>query len=71
MTDGRKRALSALAYYAGGLLAWSGMDRGNVSNQLIDAGTAAGLGPGLSARIVNRALTNGINRPVSAPSSHS
>ena len=64
LTDGRKRALSALAYHAGGLLAWSGADRQHITGQLIDAGTAAGLRPNISARIVNRAITNGINRPV-------
>jgi hypothetical protein len=69
MTDGRKRALSALAYHAGGLLAWSGLDRDHVTTQLIDAGTAAGLGPGISARIVHRAIANGIDRPVSQPCS--
>jgi len=67
LTDGRKRALSALAYHVGGLLAWSGADRGQVSRQLIDAGTATGLGSGIAARIVNRAVTNGIDRPVRQP----
>ena len=64
LADGRKRALSALAYHAGGLLAWSGANREHITGQLIDAGTAAGLRPNTSARIVNRAITNGINRPV-------
>lgn len=67
MSDGRKRALSALAYQAGGLLEWSGLDRGHVTSQLIDAGTAAGLSPGASARIVHRAIANGISRPVRQP----
>jgi Bifunctional DNA primase/polymerase, N-terminal len=69
MTDGRKRALSALAYHVGGLLAWSGQDREHIASQLADAGTAAGLPPGISARIVNRAITNGIARPVTPPGS--
>jgi hypothetical protein len=69
MTDGRKRALSALAYYAGGLLAWSGLDREPVARQLSDAGATAGLQPSISARIVNRALINGISRPVTPPGS--
>ena len=69
MTDGRKRALSALAYQAGGLLIWSGLDRDHVVGQLIDVGTAAGLQLGISARIVNRAITNGIERPVTPPGS--
>jgi Bifunctional DNA primase/polymerase, N-terminal len=71
LTDGRKRALSALAYHAGGLLEWSGADRERVSAQLADAGTAAGLGPGISARIVHRAIANGIDRPVRPPGSQS
>ena len=70
LTDGRKRALSALGYHAGGLLAWSGADRGHITGQLIDAGTAAGLGPGIATRIVNRAITNGIDRPVRQPDAH-
>ena len=70
LADGRKRALSALAYHAGGLLQWSGADRGHITGQLIDAGTAAGLGPGIGARIVNRAITNGIDRPVRQPGAH-
>ena len=69
MTDGRKRALSALAYHVGGLLTWSGLAREHVVSQLIDIGTAAGLQPGISARIVNRAITNGIGRPLAQPGS--
>ena len=67
MTDGRKRALSALAFHAGGLLEWSGLDREHVTRQLIDAGTVAGLGSGVSARTVNRALANGTNQPLIPP----
>ena len=52
MSDGRKRALSALAYHVGGLLAWSGLNPGPVARQLADAGTAAGLQPSISVRIV-------------------
>ena len=69
MTDGRKRALSALAYHVGGLLTWSGLTREHVASQLTDVGTAAGLRPGISARIVSRAITNGIERPVTPPGS--
>ena len=69
LTDGRKRALSALAYHAGGLLQWSGADPDHITAQLIDAGTTAGLRPGDSARIVHRAITNGISRPVAQPDS--
>ena len=70
MTDGRKRALSVLAYHVGGLLEWSGLDREHVASQLIAAGIAAGLGPGITTRIVNRAITNGIDRPVTSPLAH-
>jgi hypothetical protein len=69
MTDGRKRALSALAYHAGGLLHWSGLAREHVTAQLINAGTTAGLAPGITTRIVNRAIANGIDRPVNQPGS--
>jgi hypothetical protein len=51
MTDGRKRALSALAYHAGGLLDWSGLTRDHVAGQLVDAGIASGLPPGIATRI--------------------
>lgn len=67
MTDGRKRALSALAYHAGGLLAWSGLDREHIATQLTAAGITAGLKPGDATRIVTRALANGISRPVTPP----
>jgi hypothetical protein len=69
MSDGRKRALSALAYHAGGLLAWSGQDREHIASQLADVGVSAGLPLGISARIVNRAIANGIARPVTPPGS--
>ena len=67
MTDGRQRALSALAYHVGGLLAWSGQPREQITSQLIDAGIAAGLGTGLATRIVRRALANGEARPLTPP----
>ena len=69
MTDGRKRALSALAYHAGGLLQWADADQDHVAGQLIDAGTAAGLRHSDATRIVHRAITNGISRPVAQPGS--
>jgi hypothetical protein len=31
MADGRNRALSALAYHAGGLLAWYGLPREHIA----------------------------------------
>ena len=64
MSDGRQRALSALAYQAGGLLEWSGADSGQVTGQLVDAAIASGLTPALAERIVMRALANGISRPI-------
>jgi len=67
MSDGRKRALSALAFHAGGLLAWSGQDRAHIASQLADAGTAAGLRHSDSVRIVSRAIANGEARPISPP----
>lgn len=67
MSDGRKRALSALAYHVGGLLAWSGQDREHIASQLADVGTAAGLRGADSVRIVRRALANGEARPISPP----
>ncbi len=69
MSDGRKRALSALAFHTGGLLAWSGQDREHIASQLADAGTDAGLAPRDATRIVHRAITNGIDRPVAQPGS--
>jgi len=65
--DGRQRALSALAYKAGGLLAWSGLPRPDVETRLIEIGTASGLPDRLARRIVARAMVNGIARPLPAP----
>jgi hypothetical protein len=64
MTDGRRRALSALAYQAGGLLAWSGLPHDDVISQLTDAGTAAGLTPRDARSIATRALANGAASPL-------
>ena len=69
MTDGRQRALSALAYHVGGLLGWSGADSGQVTGQLVDAGITSGLSASLATRIVRRAIANGIERPVTPPGS--
>jgi hypothetical protein len=67
MNDGRQRALSALAYQAGGLLDWSGLPRDHVAGQLADAGTASGLRPALARRIVTRALDRGLSQPITPP----
>ena len=45
MDDGRKRALAALAYQAGGLLAWSGLPEHEVTGQLTDAAPPAASPP--------------------------
>ncbi|WP_067812644.1 bifunctional DNA primase/polymerase [Actinomadura kijaniata] len=67
LTDGRQRALSALAYKTGGLLAWSGLNRGDVEDRLVDAGLASGLPERLAHRIVHRALDNGLAHPLPVP----
>jgi hypothetical protein len=59
MKDGRQRALSKLAYQAGGLLAWSGLPEQEATDRLTDAGTASGLPTATARRIVTRALANG------------
>ncbi|MFI6325114.1 bifunctional DNA primase/polymerase [Nonomuraea sp. NPDC050556] len=64
LQDGRQRRLSALAYQAGGLLAWSGLPEHQVTSWLIAAGEASDLPTRLAARIVHRALLNGIGSPV-------
>ena len=69
MTDGRQRALSALAYHVGGLIGWSGVDVGQVTGQLVDAGITSGLPATLATRIVRRAVANGVERPVTPPGS--
>jgi hypothetical protein len=69
MTDGRQRALSTLAYHVGGLIGWSGSDVGQVTGQLVDAGTASGLPASTATRIVRRAIANGIERPLTSPGS--
>jgi hypothetical protein len=68
LTDGRKRALAALAYQTGGLLEWSGLPHGQVTEQLTAAGTTAGLAYTTAARIVRRSLTRGLAEPLPEPS---
>jgi hypothetical protein len=67
LSDGRKRALAALAYQAGGLLAWSGLPQHEVTGWLTDAGTATGLPAATARRIVTRSLTNGLAKPTTPP----
>ena len=67
MRDGRKRALAALAYQAGGLLDWSTLDPAQVTGRLTAAGTGSGLRPADARRIVTRARTNGLAEPLNPP----
>jgi hypothetical protein len=67
MTDGRQRSLSALAFQIGGLLHWADANPGQLTSQLIDAGTASGLSTVQATRIVTRALANGIAQPLNPP----
>ncbi|MEQ7011003.1 hypothetical protein ABN028_32955 [Actinopolymorpha sp. B17G11] len=64
MRDGRKRALAALAYQAGGLLHWSGLDEDDVISQLVAAGTSSGLSEGQSNRISRRSVACGVAAPL-------
>jgi Bifunctional DNA primase/polymerase, N-terminal len=64
ITDGRKHALAALAYQVGGLLAWSGLGDADITDQLINAGTAAGLSPSDARSRVVRSLANGRAKPI-------
>jgi Bifunctional DNA primase/polymerase, N-terminal len=68
LTDGRQRALAALAYQTGGLLQWSGLPHDQITEQLTTAGTTAGLPWNLAARIVHRSLSRGLNEPLPEPS---
>ncbi|MGH3382659.1 MAG: bifunctional DNA primase/polymerase [Actinoallomurus sp.] len=68
LTDGRQRALAALAYQTGGLLQWSGLPHDQITEQLTTAGTTAGLPYNTAARIVHRSLTRGLNEPLPEPS---
>ncbi len=67
MRDGRKRALAALAYKAGGYLAWSGRSEQEVLARLVTAGLAAALVSADAERIARRSLANGIARPLNPP----
>ncbi len=67
MRDGRKRALAALAYQAGGLLDWSALDLAEVTGRLTAAGTGSGLRAADARRIVTRALANGLAEPLHPP----
>jgi hypothetical protein len=67
MDDGRKSALAALAYQAGGLLAWSGLPEHEVTDRLTDAGITSGLPATTARRIVIRALANGLAKPITPP----
>ncbi|MEV4161425.1 bifunctional DNA primase/polymerase [Nonomuraea dietziae] len=64
LADGRQRALSALAYQAGGLLAWSGVPEHQVIAWLVSAGETSGLPTRLATRIVHRAIAQGARSPL-------
>ena len=64
LTDGRKQALSALAYKVGGYLTWAGHTEADVIDQLVAAGTASGLTHREATRTTTRALANGLARPL-------
>ena len=64
LTDGRKQALSALAYKVGGYLAWAGQNESEVIDQLTAAGTDSGLNQHDAERTATRALANGKRRPL-------
>ncbi len=67
LRDGRKRALAALAYKAGGYLAWSGHCEQEVLARLVTAGLAAALVSADAERIARKSLANGIARPLTPP----
>lgn len=71
LRDGRKRALAALAYKAGGYLAWSGRSEQEVLARLVTAGLAAALVSADAERIARRSLANGIARPLTPPANRS
>jgi hypothetical protein len=67
LRDGRKRALAALAYKAGGYLAWSGHSEQLVLDRLVTAGLAAALVSAEAERIARKSLAKGIARPLTPP----
>jgi hypothetical protein len=64
LMDGRQRALSALAYKVGGLLAASGLTEAYVLDQLVTAAAKSGLPYPLAERLARRSLANGQSRPL-------
>lgn len=64
LKDGRKAALAALAYKAGGYLEYSGLPETDVIDQLITAGTNCGITRRIAERTARRALENGKKRPL-------
>ena len=66
LTDGRKQALAALAYKAGGYLEHSGLPETEVIDRLIAAGTACGLTYRVAERTTRRSLENGKRRPLAS-----
>ena len=64
LKDGRKTALAALAYKAGGYLEYSGLSETEVLDTLTAAGTASGLTHREAERTARRSLENGKRRPL-------
>jgi len=64
LADGRKTALAALAYKAGGYLDYSGLTETEVIDALTAAGTASGLTHRIAERTARRSLENGRIRPL-------
>ncbi len=64
LKDGRKTALAALAYKAGGYLDYSGLTETEVLDTLAAAGTASGLTHREAERTARRSLENGRKRPL-------
>jgi hypothetical protein len=64
LKDGRKAALAALAYKAGGYLDYSGLTETEVIDALTAAGAASGLNHRIAERTARRSLENGRKRPL-------
>ena len=67
LREGRRTELAALAFRIGGHLAATGIEPGDIPQQLIDAGCAAGLTYRRAESAVNSSLANGRNRPMDIP----
>jgi hypothetical protein len=68
LSDGRKQALAALAYKAGGYLEYSGLPETEVIDRLVTAGANCGLTHREAERTARRSLENGSRRPLTPQS---